>query len=80
MFQEPIGCEACGNTGFRGRLGIFEVLRVDDKLRILMGQDFEPPAMVEAARRSGMTTMLEDGLAKAGRGLTSISEILRATG
>jgi general secretion pathway protein E len=78
-FHEPAGCEACGHTGYRGRLGIFEVLRIDNALQAVMRQHLDAQKLVEAARGNGMITMLEDGLAKAGRGLTSMAEVLRAT-
>jgi general secretion pathway protein E len=80
VFHGPVGCEACGQTGYRGRVGIFEALRVDDGVRELMRHRPDPARIMEAARASGMTTMLEDGLAKSGRGLTSMEEVLRTTG
>ncbi|HUG62473.1 MAG TPA: GspE/PulE family protein [Methylomirabilota bacterium] len=80
VFRGPIGCEACGQTGYRGRIGIFEAMRVDDHLRGFIRHQPDPQKILEAARKGGMTTMLEDGLAKSGRGLTSIEEVLRTTG
>jgi general secretion pathway protein E len=79
-FHAPRGCAACGQTGFRGRVGVFEVMRVDDRLSASIRRQPDPRAMLELAREGGMTTMLEDGLAKAGQGLTSADEVLRATG
>jgi general secretion pathway protein E len=79
-FHAPRGCTACGQTGFRGRVGVFEVMRVDDRLSASIRRQPDPRAMLELAREGGMTTMLEDGLAKAGCGLTSVDEVLRATG
>ena len=79
-FHAPRGCAACGQTGFRGRVGVFEVMRVDDRLSASIRRQPDPRAMLELAREGGMTTMLEDGLAKAGCGLTSVDEVLRATG
>jgi general secretion pathway protein E len=74
------GCAACGQTGYRGRVGVFETMRVDDDLRRLIRESPDPSGMLAQARRSGFTTMLEDGVAKAGRGVTTLSEALRMTG
>ncbi len=80
VFHGPVGCEACGHSGYRGRVGIFEALRVDDDMRRLIRHQPDPLKILEAARRAGMATMLEDGLAKSARGLTSMEEVLRTTG
>ncbi|MBH0237849.1 type II/IV secretion system protein [Methylobrevis sp. L22] len=80
VYYEPVGCEACGRTGYRGRIGVFEVLRMDDGMRSLLRVEPDPGKVLAAARAAGMTTMLEDGLAKAGLGHTSVEEVLRATG
>jgi general secretion pathway protein E len=79
-FFAPGGCAACGQTGYRGRIAIFEAMRVDDDLRGLIRERPDPAALLATARKGGMTTMLEDGMAKAGRGVTSLEEVLRATG
>lgn len=79
-FHAPVGCPACGQTGYRGRVGIFEVMRVDDRLQALIRLHPDPQKLLDAAREGGMTMMLEDGLAKAARGLTSVDEVVRATG
>jgi general secretion pathway protein E len=80
VFHGPVGCEACGQTGYRGRIGIFEAMRIDDDVRRLIRHQPDPQRITEAARAGGMTTMLEDGLSKSGRGLTSMEEVLRTTG
>lgn len=74
------GCEACGHSGFRGRIGIFEVLPADEKLRALVRQRADPEIVAEHGRLIGMTTMFEDGLSKCARGATTVEEVLRATG
>lgn len=79
-FHRAVGCEACGQSGYRGRIGVFEVLRADETIRSTLRKDPDPAIIAEMARKAGMTTMLEDGLAKAAEGLTTIDEILRATG
>lgn len=80
VFHAPGGCAACGQTGYRGRVGIFEVMRVDDRLQSLIRLQPDPRKLLDVAREGGMTTMLEDGLAKAAQGLTSLDEVIRATG
>jgi general secretion pathway protein E len=75
----PCGCERCGGTGYRGRLGVFEVLELDSALRDLIGEKTDGLKIDQAAIRGGMTTMLDDGIAKCRAGLTSPAEILRVT-
>ena len=79
-FFKPLGCPSCGQTGFRGRIGIFEVLRVDAAMRTLIGAKADTASLFAAAREGGSTSMLEDGFAKAGQGLTSVDEVLRTIG
>ena len=75
----PCGCERCGGTGYRGRLGVFEVLELDDEMRELIGEKTDGLKVDQAAIRGGMTTMLDDGIAKCRAGLTSPAEVLRVT-
>jgi general secretion pathway protein E len=79
MLREPCGCERCGGTGYRGRLGVFEILEMTNELRELIGEQTDGLRIDETAIRAGMTTMLDDGLAKCRAGLTSPAEILRVT-
>jgi general secretion pathway protein E len=74
---EPSGCERCGENGYRGRIGVFEILEMSDIVRPLVGSDASE--IDRAARRAGMTTMVEDGVAKCRAGVTSIAEVLRVT-
>lgn len=72
------GCSVCGHTGFRGRMGIFEVLEVDEEIRkAIVSPDFSLDTLAAAAKKKGMLTMFEDGLRKVERGLTTIEEVLR---
>ncbi len=73
------GCPVCHNTGYRGRIGIFEVLVMDDHLKEAVCAKADANSLRSEALKSGMTTMLEDGLQKAVRGLTTIDEVIRAT-
>jgi type II secretory ATPase GspE/PulE/Tfp pilus assembly ATPase PilB-like protein len=71
------GCKSCADTGYTGRLGIYEVLEVRGEIRDLIVRKASADAIRTAAIKMGMTTMLEDGFVKAGDGLTSIAEVLR---
>ena len=75
----PCGCERCSGLGYRGRLGVFEILELTGELRQLIGEKTDGMKLDEAAIRNGMTTMLDDGIAKCRAGLTSPAEILRVT-
>jgi general secretion pathway protein E len=79
ILHAPCGCERCGGTGYRGRLGVFELLELDNELRELIGERTDGLKIDQTAIRNGMTTMLDDGLAKCRAGLTSPAEILRVT-
>lgn len=74
-----VGCPYCGDSGYRGRVAIFEVLPVDAELSGLIREDVDPQKIQAAAVGAGMTTMLDDGMAKYRKGLTSIEEVLRVT-
>jgi len=74
------GCEACLQTGFRGRTGIFEFLVMDDALRGLMMQTSDAATLRKAAMERGMRTLREDGLRKIKAGITTVEEVLRVTG
>lgn len=76
---EPQGCERCGGAGYRGRLGVFEILTLDDDIREMMDHRAGAGALDRAAIAAGMSTMLDDGIAKCRAGLTSVSEVLRVT-
>jgi general secretion pathway protein E len=77
IIQEPCGRERCGGTGYRGRLGVFELLELSNELRELIGERTDGLKIDTMAIRAGMTTMLDDGVAKCRAGLTSPAEILR---
>jgi len=77
LVGEAVGCERCGNTGYRGRMGVFEILEVSEKVSRLIGKATDDIDVEKQAREEGMTTMIEDGVAKCRAGLTSVDEILR---
>jgi general secretion pathway protein E len=75
----PGGCERCGGTGYRGRLGLFEVLELTPDVRGLIGAHTDSATIDDAAVKAGMTTMVDDGVAKCRAGVTSAAEVLRVT-
>lgn len=79
LFYTGVGCSACGNTGYAGRIGIFEVLEMTDAIKVLVTKRASSGEIMEAARQAGMTTMMHDGVDKVTRGITTIEEVARAT-
>lgn len=73
------GCSACGKTGYRGRIGIYEVLRNSEDIQKLIVANATSEVINQQAVKEGMVTMQMDGFVKALRGQTSIEEILRVT-
>jgi len=71
------GCEKCGYTGYRGRAGIFELLRVTPELTPLIMERADSISIKRAAKAQGMRTVLEDGVQKALRGITTLEEVAR---
>jgi type IV pilus assembly protein PilB len=77
-FKRGAGCAYCAHTGFRGRLGVFEVLRISDAIKRLLVKDAPPEALRERAIMEGMTTLRSAGLAKVDEGLTTVAEVMRS--
>jgi general secretion pathway protein E len=77
--HEPGRCERCGGTGYRGRSGVFEVLELVEDVRGLISAHTDAGTIDKAAIRAGMTTMIDDAVAKCRAGLTSPAEVLRVT-
>ena len=73
------GCPLCSNTGYRGRLAIFEVMPVTEPLRALIMRRANADEIRNQAMKEGMTTMIEDGINKVLAGVTTLEEVLRAT-
>lgn len=73
------GCAQCNNTGYKGRIGIFEVLPMNDEIRDLVVTRPHPNAVRDLARKAGVATLLEDGLEKVKAGSTTIDEVTRVT-
>ena len=79
VVHEAGGCERCGGTGYRGRNGVFEILEMSDEVRRLIGPQTDSHSIDSAAMQGGMTTMLEDAVAKCRAGLTTVPEVFRVT-
>jgi general secretion pathway protein E len=73
------GCEICSFTGYFGRLGIFELLVVDDDIRRLILKHTDATEMRQVARKKGMRTLLEDGVDKVRAQRSTLREVLRVT-
>ena len=73
------GCSACNNTGFKGRMGIYELLIMNDPMRELVIENTSSAVLCKKAREFGMLTLKEDGMEKVKRGYTTIEEVLRVT-
>jgi len=76
-FYRAVGCEECNHTGYRGRIALYEVMRVNDKLRRLIAAKAGEDIIREAAISAGMISLGEDGLAKVKAGVTTAEELLR---
>jgi len=73
------GCQECFGNGYAGRVGIFELMEMNDELRTLILAKADAATLTVAARRGGMRTLREDGWLKVDQGLTSADEVLRVT-
>ncbi len=73
----PVGCTACSKTGFRGRLGMYEVMNMSEEIERLVVERAPSEEIRRSARRDGMITLREDGLEKVRLGITSVEEVLR---
>ena len=78
FLQRPKGCGRCGNTGFRGRVALYEVMPVTRKIRGLL--ETSTDEIHHAAVEDGMTTLHEDGIRLCLEGISSLEEIRRVTG
>ena len=78
IFYRGMGCNLCANTGYRGRIGIFEFLVMSETIRKMLRNNAGSGEMKEQAMVEGMMTMRHDGMLKVREGITSISEVLRS--
>ncbi|MEE8353882.1 MAG: type II/IV secretion system protein, partial [Dehalococcoidales bacterium] len=77
LFNQGPGCQACSDTGFQGRTGIFELLQVNDDIRELMLHRSDAASIRARAIEDGMVPLVRDGMLKAGAGITTPAEVLR---
>jgi general secretion pathway protein E len=73
------GCDQCFGTGYRGRVGIFELMELNEELRAIIMRNEDASVITAAARRSGMRNLREDGWEKVARGVTTADEVIRVT-
>ncbi len=78
-FFRGAGCKQCGDEGYKGRVGIYEVLEVSKPIQDLISKNASSAEIVAAADREGMIGIVEDGFSKAIKGVTSLEEIMRVT-
>jgi len=76
---EPIGCSRCNQSGYRGRVGIFSVMKMSERIKEMTVAQASEAEIGAAAREEGMLTLREDGVGKVRGGLTSLEEVLRVT-
>ncbi len=76
---EPVGCSRCGNSGYKGRVGIYSVMSLSERLKEMTIAGAPEPEIGAVAREEGMLTLREDGLAKIRGAHTSLEEVLRVT-
>jgi type IV pilus assembly protein PilB len=77
---EPVGCSRCGGSGYKGRIGLYEVMTVTEEMRKLIINRASADEIAVTAMRAGMRRLREDGLEKVRQGRTSIAEVARVTG
>jgi type IV pilus assembly protein PilB len=77
---EAVGCRRCGGTGYKGRTGLYETMEMTDDIRALVLERASSAAIAEVAVAQGMRRLRDDGLDKVREGLTTVAEVVRATG
>jgi len=76
---EAVGCDACGGSGYKGRIGIFEVMPISDEIRTIMTKHVPESEINQIAVNEGMISMVQDGYIKALEGMTTLEEVLRVS-
>ena len=76
---KAVGCAACNHTGYLGRMGIFELMMIDDEIRSMVSKNVDSKTIKRAAVGKGMGTLRIDGARKVLSGTTSVAEVIRAT-
>jgi general secretion pathway protein E len=78
-YWQAVGCDKCGHTGYQGRVGVYELLETTDKIRAQIHNRASEAEIRDAAQRTGMKTMREDGERWLRDGTTTQAELLRVT-
>jgi len=78
-FYRGRGCDYCNGTGYRGRLGLFEIMMLDDEMREMIMQNASSQLLMEQARKRGMRTLRESGMLALYDGLTTVDEVVKET-
>ena len=76
---EPVGCSRCNQSGYRGRVGVYSVMRMSERIKEMAVDHASEADVTAVAREEGMLTLREDGVAKVRAGLTSLEEVIRVT-
>jgi type IV pilus assembly protein PilB len=76
---EPVGCARCNQSGYRGRVGLYSVMAMNERIKEMAVAHAPEAEVAAAARKEGMLTLREDGMAKVRAGMTSLEEVLRVT-
>ena len=78
-FYRGMGCDVCNNTGYKGRVGLFELMIITDKLRDMIMNNASVDDMRTEAQRNGMVALRDAGMSFVAQGVTTAEEILRET-
>ena len=79
LFYKGKGCKQCSNSGYKGRVGIYETLEITEEISELILRNASRAELIKQAKKQGMLSIVEDGFIKAKNGITTIEEILRVT-
>jgi len=79
VFYRGKGCNNCRNTGYKGRIALYEIMEVNDEIRKAIVRKEDENVIREIAIKNGMKTLLEAGITKAKMGITTVEEVLRVT-
>jgi len=79
LFYKGKGCKKCNNEGYKGRVGIYEVLEITPEIIDVINESATAEAIYKIAKNQGLLTIIEDGFIKAKNGVTTIEEVLRVT-
>lgn len=78
-YYKAVGCDECNSSGYSGRIGIFEVLQINEPMRKIITKDVDIDDLLKIGRDNGFVLMIEDGIRKAREGVTSLDELMRVT-